>query len=207
MQQGAIVTLPGDLLLTREALDRAADQVLAALKRLGETPGRSIKSSQLRGQCALSPGVFDFVIAGLAGGRKIEMQGEHISLAGIPAASAGESEHLKAISMAYETAGLGAPSVSELAERLRLGEAEMRRLITLLQRQRTIIRMGSDDLFMHSGALDKLAGQLAALRGTVMDVAGFKQLTGLSRKYAIPLLEYLDRARITRKQGDKRLVL
>jgi selenocysteine-specific elongation factor len=83
----------------------------------------------------------------------------------------------------------------------------MRRLITLLQRQRTIIRMGSDDLFMHSGALDRLAGQMAALRGTVMDVAGFKQLTGLSRKYAIPLLEYLDRARITRKQGDKRLVL
>ncbi len=207
MQQGAIVTLPGDLLLTREALDRAADQVLAALKGLGETPGRSIKSSQLRGQSALSPGVFDFVIAGLARGGKIEMQGEHISLAGIPAASSGESEHLKAISMAYETAGLGAPSVSELAERLRLGEAEMRRLITLLQRQRTIIRMGSDDLFMHSGALDKLAGQLAALRGTVMDVAGFKQLTGLSRKYAIPLLEYLDRARITRKQGDKRLVL
>jgi selenocysteine-specific elongation factor len=40
-----------------------------------------------------------------------------------------------------------------------------------------------------------------------MDVARFKQLTGLSRKYAIPLLEYLDRQRITRIQGDQRLIL
>ena len=46
-----------------------------------------------------------------------------------------------------------------------------------------------------------------ALRGSLMDVARFKQLTGLSRKYAIPLLEYLDRQRITRKQGDQRLIL
>jgi selenocysteine-specific elongation factor len=40
-----------------------------------------------------------------------------------------------------------------------------------------------------------------------MEVARFKELTGLSRKYAIPLLEYLDRQRITRKEGDHRLIL
>jgi selenocysteine-specific elongation factor len=40
-----------------------------------------------------------------------------------------------------------------------------------------------------------------------MDVARFKQITGLSRKYAIPLLEHLDRERITCKQGETRLVL
>jgi selenocysteine-specific elongation factor len=45
------------------------------------------------------------------------------------------------------------------------------------------------------------------LRGQTLDVAGFKQLTGLARKYAIPLLEYLDRERLTRKNGDTRLVL
>jgi selenocysteine-specific elongation factor len=67
--------------------------------------------------------------------------------------------------------------------------------------------MGSDDLFIHSGPLRQLAEQLAALRGSLMDVARFKQFTGLSRKYAIPLLEYLDRQRVTRKQGDQRLVL
>jgi selenocysteine-specific elongation factor len=48
---------------------------------------------------------------------------------------------------------------------------------------------------------------MAPLRGTLIDVARFKEITGLSRKYAIPLLEYLDRGRITRKQGGQRLVL
>jgi len=83
----------------------------------------------------------------------------------------------------------------------------MRRLIVLLQRQKTIVRMGSDDLFMHAGALHSLASRMASLRGTLIDVAAFKQLTGLSRKYAIPLLEYLDHTRVTRKQGEQRLVL
>ena len=83
----------------------------------------------------------------------------------------------------------------------------MRRLITLLQRQKTIVRMGSDDLFMHALSLEGLDARMASLRGTLIDVAGFKRLTGLSRKYAIPLLEYLDHSRITRKEGNQRLVL
>jgi selenocysteine-specific elongation factor len=83
----------------------------------------------------------------------------------------------------------------------------MRRLITFLQRNKTILRMGSDDLFIHSEALHELTARMAEIRGSLMDVSRFKQITGLSRKFAIPLLEYLDRQRITRKQGDQRLVL
>ncbi len=49
--------------------------------------------------------------------------------------------------------------------------------------------------------------RIRALRGQTLDVASFKQMTGLSRKYAIPLLEYLDRERVTRKNGELRLVL
>ena len=95
----------------------------------------------------------------------------------------------------------------ELAQKLNFKEAEMRRLVTLLQRDKTIVRMGSDNLFIHSDALTELVSKVILLRGSLMDVARFKQLTGLSRKYAIPLLEDLDRQRITRNQGDKRLIL
>jgi selenocysteine-specific elongation factor len=56
-------------------------------------------------------------------------------------------------------------------------------------------------------ALAKLHAQMQALRGQSMDVARFKKITGLSRKYAIPLLEHLDRERVTCKQGQTRLVL
>ena len=113
---------------------------------------------------------------------------------------------LAEIAQAYETAGLAAPSVVELAQKFNLRESEMRRFVTVLQRIKTLVRMGSDDLFIHSAALNRLEAQLTPLRGTLIDVARFKKLTGLSRKYAIPLLEYLDRQRITRKQGDERLV-
>jgi len=69
------------------------------------------------------------------------------------------------------------------------------------------VRMGDDNLFIHSEALNQLSAKVTQLRGSLMDVAGFKQLTGLSRKYAIPLLEYLDHQRITRNQGNQRLIL
>ena len=44
-------------------------------------------------------------------------------------------------------------------------------------------------------------------RNQAIDVAAFKDLAGISRKYAIPLLEYLDRERVTRREGDRRIVL
>jgi selenocysteine-specific elongation factor len=161
----------------------------------------------------LEPAISSGVISGLDGemlmSREavLQMQGESLSNRKSREPSSPQSEHLAEIAQAYEMAGLAAPLVPELAQRFRLGDAEIRRLITLLQRQKTIVRMGSDDLFMHARALDELAARLAPLRGKLIDVSGFKQLTGLSRKYAIPLLEYLDRTRITRKQGDQRLVL
>jgi selenocysteine-specific elongation factor len=83
----------------------------------------------------------------------------------------------------------------------------MRRLMTALLRDKTLVRLGSDSLCVHQRALVELTQEIQALRGQTIDVARFKEFTGLSRKYAIPLLEYLDRERITRKQGDHRIVL
>jgi len=91
--------------------------------------------------------------------------------------------------------------------KLTIEQAEMRKLITRLLREKKLVRLGSDSLFVHQQALAKLTEQLQALRGQRLDVAGFKELTGLSRKYAIPLLEYFDRERVTRKQGEFRIVL
>ena len=204
IQEGSVTLISGDVLVTRDALRSASDRILILMKRLDQG---TIKSSQLRGQISLTPEVFDFLIAGLVRERKIEIHGENISIAGSSARTSLESAHLAALAQAYESAGLAPPSVLELAHRLRLGESEIRRLITLLQREKTIVRMGSDDLFMHTRALDNLIARMAPLRGALVDVAHFKQLTGLSRKYAIPLLEYLDHARVTRKEGDRRRVL
>ena len=67
----------------------------------------------------------------------------------------------------------------------------------------------SDELVFHRSALEDLRKRLAAqkAKSATIDVATFKELTGVSRKYAIPLLEYLDRERVTRRVGDKRQIL
>jgi selenocysteine-specific elongation factor len=44
-------------------------------------------------------------------------------------------------------------------------------------------------------------------RGNKLPIPVFKELTGITRKYAIPLLEYLDRERVTRRVGDERVIL
>jgi selenocysteine-specific elongation factor len=67
------------------------------------------------------------------------------------------------------------------------------------------------EMFFHRAALDDLTRKLrehgAKQADRAIDVAAFKALAGISRKYAIPLLEYLDRQRITRREGDRRIVL
>jgi selenocysteine-specific elongation factor len=80
--------------------------------------------------------------------------------------------------------------------------------VTLLLRDRVLVKI-SDELVFHRGALEQLRRDLAAYKkqSAKIDVAKFKDLTGVSRKYAIPLLEYLDRERVTRRVGDAREIL
>jgi selenocysteine-specific elongation factor len=68
-----------------------------------------------------------------------------------------------------------------------------------------------DTLVFHAEALEGLKADVRAMKtGTAdarVDVASFKEKYGITRKYAIPLLEFLDRERITRRVGDSRVVL
>ena len=80
--------------------------------------------------------------------------------------------------------------------------------MTLLLRDKVLVKI-SDELVFHRDALEELRRQMAAfkVKSTKIDVAKFKEMTGVSRKYAIPLLEYLDRERVTRRVGDAREIL
>jgi selenocysteine-specific elongation factor len=67
-----------------------------------------------------------------------------------------------------------------------------------------------DTLYFHQGALERLKNEVRTMKtegATTVDVAAFKQRYGISRKYAIPLLEYLDRERVTRRVADARVIL
>ena len=83
------------------------------------------------------------------------------------------------------------------------------RISKLLVRQKTLVKV--EALLFHADALDRLKQEVRALKGPgappTVDVAGFKARYGISRKYAIPLLEWLDRERVTRRAGDARVIL
>ncbi|PWT76144.1 MAG: selenocysteine-specific translation elongation factor [Proteobacteria bacterium] len=203
-----IMSVAGDLLLSRDAFQSAVDLVFNLVERaVRQTQRSGLKRSELRSQAGLDASVFDSVLTTLVREQKVRLEAESVVLANGSGASQVQDERLAAVLRAYEEAGLASPSVPELSQRFQIANGELRRIITVLQRERSIVRMGSDDLFVHANALRSLSTQMAELRGKLIDVGGFKELTGLSRKYAIPLLEYLDRERITRKQGDQRLVL
>jgi selenocysteine-specific elongation factor len=65
----------------------------------------------------------------------------------------------------------------------------------------------SRELVFHASAIAAPRAMLSERRGRRFNVGGLKEWTGVSRKYAIPLLEYLDRERVTRREGGERLVL
>ncbi len=114
----------------------------------------------------------------------------------------------------YETAGLEPPSLDEAMQLAEVSPARKnhgRKVFQLLIDGRTVVRV-QGDLFFHRQELDYLIARLRTFADQhepdrTIDVATFKNLAGVSRKYAIPLLEFLDRERITRREGDRRLVL
>ncbi|MCX7603708.1 MAG: SelB C-terminal domain-containing protein [Bryobacteraceae bacterium] len=65
----------------------------------------------------------------------------------------------------------------------------------------------SPELIFHRQAIEELKTLLRQKKGQRFGVAEFKDWTGISRKYAIPLLEFLDRERVTRREGNSRLIL
>jgi selenocysteine-specific elongation factor len=117
-----------------------------------------------------------------------------------------ESAARRAIERAFERAGLATPAVAEVLAQSGIEPARARSVLQILLRERQLIRI-SDDLVFHRSAIDKLRQMMAARKSERFNVSAFKEWTGISRKYAIPLLEYLDRERITRREGDERRVL
>jgi selenocysteine-specific elongation factor len=129
-------------------------------------------------------------------------------------ADAAVRERLESI---YREAALEAPTLEEAFARASVGGSDgrrehLRKILQLLLDSGALVRV-REDLLFHREALERLTAALrdyAARCGPeerLIDVAAFKELSGVSRKYAIPLLEYFDRERITRRAGDRRIIL
>ncbi|HEY7516507.1 MAG TPA: SelB C-terminal domain-containing protein, partial [Vicinamibacteria bacterium] len=105
-------------------------------------------------------------------------------------------------------AGLAGVDVGELAARVALARPLLERVARVLLARRDLERVGDGPLVLREH-LDAFKARVRERfpQGSRVDVAAVKEMTGLSRKYVIPLLEYLDRERITRRAGSDRTVL
>ena len=97
-------------------------------------------------------------------------------------------------------------SVEELQGRFNLSAKRVQQLLSILVERKKIVQ-GKEGFILHSLWLDETIKKLKGLEKKELSVSEFKKMTGLSRKYAIPLLELLDQMGITRRKGPAREIL
>jgi selenocysteine-specific elongation factor len=166
-----------------------------------ELRGRAGKTSAEIFQAALD----DLVTAGVVtvAGDLVQRAGREIAL------SSEEARAKELIEKEFERAGLTVPSFAAVLEKLPVESQRAQKILQILLREKVLVKV-AEDLVFHRTAVANLREMLAKYRkdrGQRLPIPAFKDLTGVTRKYAIPLLEYLDREHVTRRVGDERVIL
>jgi selenocysteine-specific elongation factor len=210
VRSGQVLRL-GDLLVDAPA---AKELGAAAVRAVEDFQSKNplvggVSKGELCERVSASVEVSEAVLEMLAREKKLAMTGELVHLPGRGVALQDEeAESKQKIEGAFASAGLQAPALKDVLAGLKVDKARAQKIVTLLLREKILVKI-SDELVFHRDALQDLRKRLMAekARSAKIDVARFKELTGVSRKYAIPLLEYLDRERVTRRVGNERMIL
>ena len=201
----------GHLLVSSAAYAQAKTDMVSAVEKFhrGNPLAPGIGRGELMKTVAVDETVFDALLATLLGDKKLESSADLVRLAGRAVSMKDdEAESHRQIERAFAAAGLRVPALKDVLAGLKVDRVRAQKIVTLLLRDRVLVKL-SDELVFHRDALEALRKTVAAQKAASpkIDVARFKELTGVSRKYAIPLLEWLDRERVTRRAGDERLIL
>jgi selenocysteine-specific elongation factor len=202
------VETAGEWLIASARVAELREQLIAACRAFHHQhsilPGiqkQDLKTAVMR---AASAEVFEHVLDSAA---DLVREGEVVRLKTHRVVLKEDEEKARAtIEGAFERAGLTVPAVPEVLKASGVDPARARSILQILQREGKLVRI-SEELVLHASALAQLRGLLAAKRGQRFTVPAFKDWTGVSRKYAIPLLEFLDREHVTRREGDERIVI
>ena len=213
---GAVIEV-GGLFIARSNLDLLSGEVVAELERYHkrEPLARGMLRETLREKLFTHSAteLFNGVIARLEAQSKVVSEKDIVrSSKHSVGLSEQEAELSKRIEQLYLAAGVEAPTIDEVMTKANVAapqRAQARKILQLLIDDRTLVRI-QGEMFMHTKVVQDLKAKLhayAAQHEALIDVPAFKDLAGVSRKYAIPLLEFFDREHVTRRAGDKRLIL
>jgi selenocysteine-specific elongation factor len=207
------VLMAGDHMFDAALVPALADRLLAAIashhdaQPLSEGLPREEARERVFGLASVA--LFEIVVKDLAmagrvtGRDRLALPGRGVSL------NLEEARAREVLDRVFREAAMSPPDLGAAATAAGLSSAVADRVSKLLLRQKTLVKL--DTLLFHADALERLKQDVRALKSqgnaARVDVAGFKERYGISRKYAIPLLEWLDRERVTRRAGDARIVL
>jgi selenocysteine-specific elongation factor len=218
-QAGEQVMDAGDVFLGRESFDRLSTMVLDELDRhhKREPLTRGMLRETLREKVFTHslPELFSAVIARLEATRAVVSEKDIIRAGGHSVGLSEQDAQLSArIEQVYRAAGVESPSIDEVMKQAGVTIAQRtqaRKILQLLVDGKELVRI-QNEMFMHADVIEGLKVKLSTYASQhepqrLIDVPAFKELAGVSRKYAIPLLEYFDREQVTRRTGDKRVIL
>jgi selenocysteine-specific elongation factor len=167
---------------------------------------KGIPKQDLKGR-VMAAGSADLFEHLLASAKELVQEGELVRARGHRVVlKLDEQQARAAIEAAFESAGLAAPAVGEVLKASGIEHSRAHSILRMLLTERRLTRV-SAELVLHVSAVSALRQSMGERKGARFSVPEFKDWAGVSRKYAIPILEYLDREHVTRREGDERIVL
>jgi len=212
-ESGVLVSAGGDMYVSAEAFGEAKDLIGGWIEeyQLKHPLRWGFPKSELKSRAKarrIGPEIFEAVLGGLRSEGMLHVKGDRMRLGSpAPAIEGDVKEGLDRIEATYRSAGSSPPTVKELTSEMGKipGLGQLTEALEFLSMQGVLVKVTAD-MFFHADALERIRGILERhFQGKdSMSVPEFKDLVGASRKYAVPLLEYLDRIGVTRRVGDAR---
>lgn len=208
---GRVVAVERDWFVHRESAGRLRDlavETLAAFHRASPLrPGMSREELRSRAGGA-DERVFAHLLGVLDAEGLLRVERDKVRLASHEVRlTADQQRAVDQVEQAFRQAEAAPPSPEEALARAGLPGGEEHELFQVLLEARRLVRV-KESLFFHAQALDTIRDKLVTLLKERRDIgpADIKDLLGISRKYAIPLLEYFDGQRVTARVGERRVL-
>jgi selenocysteine-specific elongation factor len=211
VKAGTIVAVDREWYLHRDANDRLRSQTLALLEAFhAENPLRSgISREELRSRAGNAQDrVFAQLLASLEAEDVVRSEKDQVRLASHTIRLTAEQQRVvSGVEADFRQAGAAPPSPEEALGKMGVKGSEKHELFQLLVSDRRLVRV-RESLYFHAEALAAIQDKLIACLRQKKEVgpADVKDLLGISRKYAIPLMEYFDAQRVTVRQGERRVL-
>jgi selenocysteine-specific elongation factor len=196
-----------------ELFSSATAALLAEVKRFHQTDPLvlGIGREDLKGRVVRhgSPLLFRSAIDALVADRRLGVQQDIVHVYNRTVTLGGEEARIRAtLAQRFRALGLQAPAAADVIAGIGVDVPTAKKIVQLLVKENVIVKI-TEEIAVDRDALQKLIADVRALKSSrpTLGVREFKDLTGLSRKFAMPLLEYLDGQRVTRRVGDERVIL